>query len=471
MTVRTRSDGRSKAQSTLVGQFGCVVSAVVLAASLLGVGVAGGVVDDGTGPQTSQLADQAGPTEIESCTVIDEPGRYELTADVESDGGACVHVRSDDVVLDGNGHTVGGTGNSSDDSVGVLAFNGSENGFDRRGDPLENVTVLDLTVTGHGHGVRLGQIVGSGPTVTVRNVTATDNGDGVVAFGVGGSSLVDLAATGNERTGVIVWETTFLSVRNLTVSDNGANGLALDQSVLASNVTGVTATDNGGRGIVVDAGSVGNVVTDAYVADNGGTGVEFSDSSGTTLRNATVADNGGPGISSEFGEADRVENVTLADNAVAYDSSDDSSRYGIVTDELRLANGVVASFGTSVTGLDDADEVPDPPDGVTVAGPAVNLSVGGGDGEPRATVAFPVEADAAENGAELTVRRYANGTWHEVSDVTVDEGERTVTVTVRRGGIVVPVATDGTLGNGSTSAVNATGDGEPVTDLPADEAK
>jgi len=56
----------------------------------------------------------AAPTPVNACTTIDSPGEYQLTADVANSGqNACIRVTSDDVMLDGNGHTLDGTGSGA----------------------------------------------------------------------------------------------------------------------------------------------------------------------------------------------------------------------------------------------------------------------------------------------------------------------------------------------------------------------
>lgn len=66
-----------------------------------GVVAAGG--DDG------RDGDVNGATEIDSCTVIDDPGRYVLTENIEdSEANVCIDIRASDVHFDVTGHTVDG---------------------------------------------------------------------------------------------------------------------------------------------------------------------------------------------------------------------------------------------------------------------------------------------------------------------------------------------------------------------------
>jgi hypothetical protein len=101
-----------------------LVTAVVVVALLAVVAVVGPAVAT-TETDSSAIASADGdagqpigvkqaetePTEIDSCREISEPGRYVLTRDVEdAEAAQCLRIRASDVVLDGRGHAVNGTG-------------------------------------------------------------------------------------------------------------------------------------------------------------------------------------------------------------------------------------------------------------------------------------------------------------------------------------------------------------------------
>lgn len=446
----------------LVGA-GAGAAAVVAGEAPASAGTLSNQSDSGATEQSG-----ADATEIASCTVIDEPGRYELTADLQGSGEVCVHVRADDVVVDGNGHVVRGE-EPANNSAGVLVHNGSATDIEQTATEPENVTVRDLRATGWTNGVRTGEFVSDGPAVTLRNVSAANNTAGFVLFGAGESTLTELAATGNEQSGIYLWESTGVNASRLDVGDNGGPGLHLDQAVVASNFTDVVATGNGGHGVVVGQSAVDNRITDVYAADNGGAGVAFSDSARTHLHNATVASNGGAGIRSSFGDADLVANVTADGNAVAYDSTDGTPRYGLIADGFRLASGVVASFGTNVSSYDDADAVPELPAETAVAGPAANLTTDGGNGPADATMTFPTDVNATD-GTGLEVWRFDDGEWRALPNESVNADGGTVTVTVRRGGVVVPVVTDDRAADTGGTSSNAVGMPTDVLETPCDGA-
>lgn len=145
------------------------VRAAVLAGLVLfaaSVGTAGSATGSGT---------QA--TEIDSCTTIDQPGRYVLSADQTYSGTigstACITVVADDVVIDGQGRTFDGRGISN--TTGIRVAGG------------ENVVVRDLVVADWHYGVHyLGSNGGAVRNVTVRlNVygVVLDGSDGVAVTG------------------------------------------------------------------------------------------------------------------------------------------------------------------------------------------------------------------------------------------------------------------------------------------------
>jgi parallel beta-helix repeat protein len=107
----------------------------------------------------------AAQTPVDSCTTIDEPGTYVLTADVDNGGGtaisqACFEITADDVTFDGNGHTIDGRGVSHTKGVAVVN--------------AENVTVTNFEVNDWHSGV----LVENG-SVTVRDVHAFSNAYGI----------------------------------------------------------------------------------------------------------------------------------------------------------------------------------------------------------------------------------------------------------------------------------------------------
>lgn len=447
-------------------RYGGVLFSLALVGMMLAGAVAGAIVLGEPAAPTaaagqSAESDQDEATAVDSCAVVDEPGRYELTADVEGAAtDACIQIASDDVVLDGNGHAVSGA--DAESGVGLLVFNGSREGYPRDGPALGNVTVRDVEFTDWERGVQAGETLGSGPTVTLRNVSVTDNGDGVSLFGADESRLTDVAATDNERSGIVLWETSNLTADGVTASGNGASGVSFSDTALDSSFSNVTVTDNGGHGIQFSTVAVNNTVSNATVANNSGAGVSFTDSADNAVRNSTVVDNDGPGVLAHPADGDRVSDVRVGGNEIAYRNDAVGVRYGAVADGLRLDSDVVASFDENVSSFDDADGVPEPPGSARTAGPAADLGVSDdAAADARATVTFPYADEAVGDEGALHVLRYSDGEWTPVTATSVDTENRTVTATVGESGRFVPVyadRSDQVAGNASTFVVTATND-------------
>ncbi|WP_255170519.1 right-handed parallel beta-helix repeat-containing protein [Natrononativus amylolyticus] len=195
------------------------------------------------------------PTAIDSCTVITEPGEYELVADLaprELEQPACIVIDSDDVTLRGNGHTIDAsdaTHAESDYSEGYerppcIAVHPYTNGL---GEDNWNTHVADVVVTGGYAGVAARLSSGG----HYEDVRAADNDHGFL-FETDGGLVRNCVAEDNER-GVTVTTWGFggrlrADLEDCTVRNNGT-GLWVDQEMdataarcrIVENGTGVLA--------------------------------------------------------------------------------------------------------------------------------------------------------------------------------------------------------------------------------------
>jgi len=107
------------------------------------------------------LAGSAGmrqPTFISSCTTIDSPGMYVLTQDIDSTLDTCIEINSSDVVLNGDGYKLRGSGIG--DGVVVSAGN--------------NVTIKNLFILDFANGIVIDG--GTGHNVSVNYLADNDVG-------------------------------------------------------------------------------------------------------------------------------------------------------------------------------------------------------------------------------------------------------------------------------------------------------
>lgn len=167
----------------------------------------------GVAPVDGSTADLATPDPLDqgwitSCTTITEPGRYVLVTDVVNDRGthlseSCIHITTDDVILDGGGHTVDGRGISG--TIGVAVS----------GDELTNVTVSGLTVSDWDWGVYYAGVTDG----RIQHVTVRHNGAGVSLEETDHVTILDSEITDNGL-GVFVLNGSDNSIRDTNLSAN-----------------------------------------------------------------------------------------------------------------------------------------------------------------------------------------------------------------------------------------------------------
>jgi hypothetical protein len=213
---------------------------------------------------------------------ITEPGRYQLDHDLSVDG-IGVLITSSDVVFDGMGHSIEGTGG---DGTGIYAT-GLANATPAG--PITNVTVRNVTVRTCGAGVSIGRVNGS----VVEDVVAEQNG---IGFGygyaeMGGAEqavLRDSVARDSTGTGIVL--------------DYPSDGVTIERCTITGNANGL-ASDLSGR-------LAANYLVDSEVSENAGFGISLRES-GLTIRGCTIHGNGANGIQLEHAgatiEANRIE--------------------------------------------------------------------------------------------------------------------------------------------------------------------
>lgn len=266
-----RRDGnRTRSRRSFVGALGTaglVLTAVTTSTALEDDGGDGAA--DGGDPigRTASVADTVdhGPTEIDSCTVIDQPGEYELVADLApatlSQPG-CIVIDSDGVTLRGNGHTI----DVSDvDRHGVVVHP------DRDREVDWDTVVEDLEVRGGDAGISA-QLSGGGE---YRDITAVDNNYGFEFF-VEFGTLENCVAADNATAGVfihgddVVWGGGDMALRDCTLQSN-ARGLWIGhESTVTATSCRIVENDEGVRTSPV--GAVGRI-EDSHICSNVEVGV------------------------------------------------------------------------------------------------------------------------------------------------------------------------------------------------------
>ncbi|MFB6156011.1 MAG: nitrous oxide reductase family maturation protein NosD [Haloferacaceae archaeon] len=293
------------------------VYAITVAVLVVATGFVG-VVSPAVGTASEQ--------QIDSCTTITEPGVYELGSDISdtsSSPDACIVVQSDDVVVDGNGHSMTLTEDGD----------GYETPYAVQATGVDNLTVSDLTTVdwGAAHALAGRSVdVANASDVTVTGLTVDSGWAGVVAKNSTGVTVSDANLTGtgvSQNAAGSASGIRFENVRNAEVSDSDLqsweSGVRVSRS---SNVTVAGSTLGGtgdwagrdlgaqmGRAIYVDSS------TDVTVRDNDVT-VAFNGvilrgrTTGTVVAGNTLSVNKygvNVGTVGEQGDANVVRNNTM----------------------------------------------------------------------------------------------------------------------------------------------------------------
>ena len=494
----------------------CLVLVLVL--SVVGVGV--------TPTAAAQTAGE--PTRIDSCTTITEPGRYVLTQDIENATGTCIDIRASDVVLDGNGHTIGGAQNEStigefvNVSYGVPpeAENGTnasvENATADPANPrfanvgvaanapggLSNVTVTAVTVRDFFFGVYFDHVTdgtvsnatvrGNGDglelynstDLTVTDSTLTENAWGLFTLNVTDSELSKLTADGNSETGLYVSSSENVTVVRSTANGNGASGIILDLTN-DSTVTHTVTNDNRYGGVPIFLSS-NNIIANLTAVGNGHDGVGlYENSTGNLVSDSTVANTTGRDAISEMlgfsagitvgnsSSDNRIVNVVARNNTEwAYYAVNRSANNSVRNFTVAGANATVSFRGTDIA-LDAAEQRPEPPSGHATTGTYLNVTNTSPDAHVFLNVSYQPSALGDIREGTLSLWEYENGNWTEVDGVTgVNAEENYVYGNVTSFSVFAPVGrVSGNQTGTSTGTSTGTDTGTPSgTSTPGDVA-
>jgi hypothetical protein len=197
---------------------------------------------------------QAQPTAITACQTINNPGAYELEADLSSTGN-CLVITANYVSIDLAGFTISGSPASPNSSTAILAMPPS-------GQVLTGLAVRNGSISAFGTGVNLG----SGDSIV----------EGLRVFG-GGPVQFGIIATG-------------------VVKDN----IVVDIAGLPGQGVGISAA---------------GIITGNYVTNSRNTGMEIGQ--GSTVIGNTVTDSFDPGIGISVSCPSNVTNNTAVNNHTA----------------------------------------------------------------------------------------------------------------------------------------------------------
>ncbi|MFD1585540.1 right-handed parallel beta-helix repeat-containing protein [Halorientalis brevis] len=359
---------------------------------------------------------------VTECTTITEPGAYELSANVSAPANdTCIRIESSDVVLDGQGQTITGTNGENATGTGILV-SASEGG-----DLLENVTVRNVHVANWGTGVTYRDVTDS----TLSSVTVTDSQNGLTVTESSQITIQNTSATDNED-GVLTRDVTDSTFHDTTVANNEGTGLYTSNDFDGNRLVNTTARENGETGIRI--GPAWNTeFVNTTTSSNGGDGLTMLDSGRVEMSHLTATDNGETALSLTAVAGARFENVTVQNNTGAVYAAVESRN--VTVQALTMGPGGTVSLTAGSATITDA-EPPAAPEGYEAVGPAINVS------RAEDGPSMPVVSITLDERDETTpaLWQYEDGEWRELSDVTFDSGEYTLTATVGNG-IVTPLDT------------------------------
>jgi PGF-CTERM protein len=426
----------------------------------------------------------ANENEIDDCTVIDEPGHYELGSDIQQDEpDSCILIRSGDVVLDGNGHAIDGPGaeDSEETIAGVVVDDGAEDA------PYENITVRNVVIDNWDTGVQVGASGFGGSDLTLEDADVRNSRDGISHYG-SSLTLANVTVEDNERYGLDVMmagvDGTDVTLRENEVGFDGDEaGLTLESSrVVGHDDTGIdlqahseaTLTDvliagNGGPGLRAITSGSQAAVYDSTIRDNGDNGVSGLEGEGIHLENTEVVGNDGDGLHVRWTDL-TARNVTASGNQGLEVNALEGSG-SIDAEGLHFGNYATATFEESDIALDPVDREDLPPrEGGTPANDGLNVS-----GTVEESVHLELVADSVDGTVDLW--RHDGDAWETVEE-DLDDSNGSVETTVERSGLYAPGNDDqeddsGQQGTGtidSCTVIDEPGEYELVEDIRSDEA-
>jgi len=93
------------------------------------------------------------PGNISTCGELAAPGTYTLTQNVSGGDSACFTIGSDNVILNGGGFTISGTGTSSPAIDARVRTGGPSGSLTEGADAYTNLIINDLNISGYTTGI------------------------------------------------------------------------------------------------------------------------------------------------------------------------------------------------------------------------------------------------------------------------------------------------------------------------------
>ena len=285
---------------------------------------------------------QVNATEITPPEVISYPGVYYLNNSIiDVDSSVGITIRSDDVLLDGMGCTLNGTGDPEGQRTGILVYN--PNGT------ANNITISNISVSGFESGISLEEITNG----IIRNCTLTGNTlYGLKLINVSGGIISDTESSANFPSdgssggiGIFITGSDTIEIQSGRILGNGngdrgdgisitgSSNIFIDKTTISKNAkTGIRGegvspgfiireniiSSNGENGVTLESGCDGLVLSDNRISDNLMTAIEISSCSHGILTGNT-AESGRVGLSLSESEDFSMSANEFRGNTINFD--------------------------------------------------------------------------------------------------------------------------------------------------------
>ncbi|PKL60661.1 MAG: hypothetical protein CVV33_01525 [Methanomicrobiales archaeon HGW-Methanomicrobiales-4] len=239
---------------------------------------------------------------VSSSGTLEGPGIYTLCADLsEKNATTVIHINSDDVILEGAGYILNGSGVSDQASYGIRIEN--------NGTKIQNITIRNLTVSGFETGIFLDDIEDAKieRCMVVKNLQAgirLTNGTNVSIIETeisstipdsdisGGSGICitdsdtvtirsDLIlgnGKGDEGSGLVIIRSPHVAIDDTTITGNAASGVITQGLFSGLIIQRNIISSNGVSGITINAGCNGPQISGNQIRENYLAGIEISSS-------------------------------------------------------------------------------------------------------------------------------------------------------------------------------------------------
>ncbi len=221
-------------------------------------------------------------TNISSCTDITMPGKYTLNQDIiHSANSVCINITSSDVIFDGMGHIIDGSGSYPNGTIGIVA--------EDYPNLISNVTVENTTLTNWEYGI----IYEAADNGNVTNNNMSSNNYGISMFAAANNMLLGNNASSNLIDGIFIGLTinSSLLFSNDILEENtiNSNPIGVYIDTVGSNTLNNNAILNNGIGVYSFLSK--NNTLDGNNFSNNNLSIYLGTSNSTSIKNNNVSNN------------------------------------------------------------------------------------------------------------------------------------------------------------------------------------